>query len=85
MSQLTAGSNKLNCAIGGVGYYLDKNIILEQDLINQVSALETTSSVNGFGTAGFKCHHTAIGYRSSDKKIILFACNDSRHGKFAKS
>ncbi|TXK72345.1 hypothetical protein [Paenibacillus sp. N3.4] len=80
LSQLTAGSNTLNWAIGGVGYYLDKYYdpnTGEQAFINEVSALETTSEVNGFNTPGFSVYHTAIGYRTSDKKVIMLACNNS--------
>ncbi|TXK75885.1 phosphodiester glycosidase family protein [Paenibacillus sp. N3.4] len=72
----------IHWAIGGVGYYLDKVFSGEQDFINKVSVLETTKGlyndpVYNFDKPGFKCYHTAIGYRTSDSKIIMMACDDS--------
>lgn len=82
LSELTSGSNPIHWAIGGVGYYLDKYFSSEQDFINQVSVLENTKgnygdSVFKFSEPGYKMYHTAIGYRTSDKKVIMLACNDS--------
>ncbi|TXK81033.1 phosphodiester glycosidase family protein [Paenibacillus sp. N3.4] len=85
LSQLTSGSNPIKWAIGGVGYYLDKYYdpnTGEQAFINEVSALENTNGnyndpVYNFSVPGAKMYHTAIGYRSSDKKVIMLACNDS--------
>lgn len=78
LSQISEMSGvTIRWAIGGVGYYLDKTFTSEQDFITQVNNLETCKDVVGFNTPGFSCYHTAIGYRTSDNKIIMLTTSSN--------
>ncbi|MCM3128865.1 hypothetical protein ACFQ3J_09560 [Paenibacillus provencensis] len=70
ISDFPYGTSIINWAIGGIGLYLNDSFANEQAYIDKCVDVEHANSVNSFTNSG-KINRTAIGYKSSNNKIVM--------------